>query len=118
MNFRTLALSTSLALSTIFGGMAPAEAGTYSTNIFGDNVSATYVGEVSPGIHIVKDNDPSRVNFGRRSEEIWQVACSGGGSGTFRWMGDNTTPAWDEWELLSPNSQKDRLMYYTACVGQ
>ena len=117
--FKKLLLTSTLTLTTMLSGMAPAEAGTYSTEIFGDTVTATYVGEVSPGVHIVKDNDPVRGNFGRPTELIWQVSCSGDGSGTYRWMGDSNNPAWDEWEVLNTSgSQKDYLMYHTACVGQ
>ena len=115
MNFKTLALSTSLALSTIFGGMAPAEAGTYQEIIMGDTVSVTYVGETAHGTHIVTDYDSVRIEYGQPGTHRWEVSCEG--VGYQRWLGDDTTPAWDEFVKIS-TTQSGRLFYNTSCVWQ
>ena len=108
-------ITTTLALTTLFTGMAPAEAGTYTQNIYGDDVTITYVGEVGHDTHIVKETDPIRAKFGQNPDAMWEVFCGDGGHQ--RWMGDSNTPAWDEWMEVD-NTQAGQFMYNVACVWQ
>ena len=87
-----------LADLTVLGSVVAlmAKANTYyGENDFGIGyISVTYVDEIDPSIHLVKDYDSMREGM-TRTEEVWEVSCAGGGH--YRWTGDAKNPdGWDE----------------------